>query len=164
MVEDLARLMAFAGVPRHDYQPLLAMAPQVAVRIEDAGHRAQARKMLETIHFSGGGPFIRVQEIGDGISISLHTPPASSMQSSVLVCGARSLEIQEVGLRKQEIEPGTGYHVPEGMLAVYAPQASERIDHRPRVAADSIKEWLLNVSESGTSRIAALADAQRAAA
>ncbi len=164
LVDDLERLMAFAGVERRAYQPLLAMAPQVAVRIEDGALRAHARAGLENVHFKGAAPFIRVQETGDSLSISVHTPLASDMRSGTLVCGARSLEAADAGLLVRQVEPGTGYHVPEGTFAVYAPQASERIRDRPRVAADRIKEWLLSVSEGGASRVASIADRNRAAA
>ena len=146
------------------YKPLLAMAPQVAVRIDDAHLRSHARACLEAMHFSGGAPFIRVQETGDSLSIGVHTPPLADMRGDTLVCGERSLDAAEAGVRKREMEPGSAYHVPEGTLAIYAPQAGERIRDRPRVAADRIKDWLLSVSEGGASRVAAIADTDRAAA
>src|SRR5882672_8023224 len=47
VVEDLGLLMSETGIARQDYSPLLAMAPQVAVEIPDAGKRSRAHRILD---------------------------------------------------------------------------------------------------------------------
>lgn len=55
VVEDLAFLMACAGLRREEYTPLLAMAPQVAVEVGDESPRARARWIIGVADFVGGG-------------------------------------------------------------------------------------------------------------
>ena len=163
VVEDLARLMASCGLERADYQPLLAMVPQVAVRIADAPRRAAARERLRAARFEDGAGFVRVEENGDTLSITVHTPPLARMASGVVSIGGARLELGEAGIRRQPVEPGTGYHVPEGAFAVYAPRApAPPAPSRWRVDADAVKDWLLAVSEAGHSQLGALAGRERA--
>jgi hypothetical protein len=68
VVEDLALLMQQVGLARSDFNPLLAMAPQVAVEIAEPAKRLQARLGLEGICCGDAVPFIKVQEIGASLS------------------------------------------------------------------------------------------------
>jgi hypothetical protein len=155
VVEDLALLMQAAGLGREDYKALIAMVPQVAVEVPDAAKRAWARATLEKA-VCGTVPFIRVQEIGASLSITVTTPPLAQMEHGGIVIGNAALSWAACGIRKQEVEPGTAYHIPEGSFAVVA-QGVAPDAGRARVDADRVKAWLLSVSESGASRVASLA-------
>ena len=159
VVEDLALLMKAAGVEREDYQALLAMVPQVAVKIPDAARRARARETLEAATTLEGSPLIAVQEIGESLSITVRDPLRAQMASGLVTIGGRSLAFADTGIRLQEIEPGTAYHIPEGSFAVWAPRLdAPRAPDRARVNADRVKAWLLAVSAEGPSRIPSLAN------
>lgn len=160
VVEDLALLMKAAGLERADYRALLAMVPQVAVQVADAGLRARARDALLAATTAEGSPLIAVQEIGESLSITVRSPPRAQMQSGIASIGGRSLAYAHAGIRLQEIEPGTAYHIPEGSFAVWAPRlGAPRAADRARVDADRVKDWLLAVSAEGPSRIPTLANA-----
>jgi len=154
-------LMAQAGLSRSDYLPLLAMAPQVAVEIHDESLRARTRSVLEAAHCGDHSQFIRVQAIGPSLSITVATPPLKEMATDGFHIADKQVKWNEAGIRKQEIEPGTGYHIPEGSLAVFSGRlpGTAPMQARPKVNADRIKEWLLAISRDGHSKIPSLTSA-----
>jgi hypothetical protein len=158
VVEDLAALMSRAGAAPSDYKPLIAMVPQVAVEIADAQKRSNVRSILENASCGDGAKFIRVQEIGSSLSITVGTPALKQMSSDRLVIGGQSLSWADAGIRKQEIEPGTAYHIPEGTLAVLCggQQGQQPLQSRTRVNADQIKDWMLGISRDGRSKVTSL--------
>lgn len=158
VVEDLALLMAHTGIPREDYSPLLAMVPQIAVEIRDGDKRARARRVLEGACCSEAMRFIRVQEIGSSLSITVHTPKLEEMSGDTFFLNDAPVAWRDAGIRKQDIEPGTGYHIPEGSLAVSCEQMrGEALNQsRSRVNADRIKDWMLAVSRDGPRAIPSL--------
>jgi hypothetical protein len=159
VVEDLARLLAAAGAKESDYRPLLAMVPQVAIDVRDANTRSALKQTLTGAVTSKGNPFICVQEIGDSLSITVKTPARADIEQGHCTLNGRVLTWQEAGIRAQEVEPGTGYHIPEGSLAFYhaglrAPAQPAGVEReRPRVMADEIKQWLLRIAEQGKDEI-----------
>jgi hypothetical protein len=161
VVEDLALLMAHTGISREDYSPLLAMAPQIAVEIQDRDKRARARRVLEGAYCGDAKHFIRVQEIGSSLSITVHTPRLEEMSGDTFFINNAPVAWRDAGIRKQEIEPGTGYHIPEGTLAVFCEQTRGQPLNRSRskVKADRVKDWMLAVSRDGPRAIPSLASA-----
>jgi len=159
VVEDVDLLMQQTGLRRSAYQPLLAMAPQVAVRIEDAALRDRTRAVLEAAYCGDHRRFIRVQTIGPSLSITIATPRRKELAADVFYVADRRVRWAEAGIRKQEVEAGTGYHTPCGSLAVLSGrlQRHELTKDRARVKADRVKEWLLAVSSDGHARIPLLA-------
>ena len=161
VVEDLALLMSHTGISREDYSPLLAMVPQIAVEIRDSDKRGRARRVLEGAYCSDGSQFIGVQEIGSSLSITVHTPTLEQMSGDAFFINGAAVAWRDAGIRKQDIEPGTGYHIPEGSLAVFCERMrGEPLNQsRPRVNADRIKDWMLAVSRDGCRAIPSLASA-----
>jgi hypothetical protein len=161
VVEDLALLMAQSGLSRSEYLPLLAMAPQVAVEIQEEALRGRTRSVLEAAYCGDHRQFIRVQTIGPSLSITVATPPLKDMVTDGFHIAGKQVKWGEAGIRKQDIEPGTGYHIPEGSLAVFSGrlQGSAPMQARPKVNADRIKDWLLAISKDGHRKIASLASA-----
>lgn len=56
------------------------------------------------------------------------------------------------------IDPGTGYHIPEGTLVVYtsANDAIPFLQDRLTVQADKLKSWMLDIIWRGPSQIVEL--------
>ncbi len=154
-------LMGQAGLSRAQYTPLLAMAPQVAVEIHDEASRAKTHSILEEAFCGDHRQFIRVQEIGPSLSITVATPPLRDIGDDGFNIAGRQVKWHEAGIRKQDIEPGTGYHIREGSLAVLSgrPTGTTPMQARPRVRADRIKDWLLSISAHGRSKIPSLLSA-----
>jgi hypothetical protein len=159
VVADLAALAAGAGLGAQDYRPLLAMVPQVALDVPDAVKRKAAKAALENATCEGGKRFITVQEIGNSLSVTVVTPSRAALERPVRIAG-QERSWSEAGIRREEVDPGTGYHIPEGSLAVYTHANSESlVRDRPRIPADRVKSWLLGVLEQGQGRIPTLIQA-----
>ena len=56
------------------------------------------------------------------------------------------------------IDPGTGYHIPEGTLVVYtyADDAKPLMQDRLTVEADKLKSWMLDIMRRGPSQVVEL--------
>jgi hypothetical protein len=158
VVEDLALLMSQTGISRQDYRPLLAMAPQVAVEIRDEEKAARVCGILERAYCGESKPFIGVKTIGPSLSITIGTPALNDMTSDYLFINGRKVAWSDAGIRRQEIEPGTAYHVPEGSLAVYCERMLGQPLRKSRasVNADRIKNWLLAIHSKGCGEVASL--------
>lgn len=161
VVEDLALLMSCTGISRNDYIPLLAMVPQVAVEIENGEKRGKARRVLEGAVCGEGQHFIGVQELGSSLSITVHTPTLKQMSGDSFRIDGRAVAWSAAGIRKQDIEPGTGYHTPEGSLAVFSGNMhGEPLNQsRSRVDADRVKDWMLAMSRDGSRAVPSLVSA-----
>lgn len=155
VVQDLPLLLAAAGARVDEFRPLLAMVPQVAIEVADSAARARIKAALQSARSAGGQAFIAVQEIGASLSITVKTPPRAELDAGRCTLDGRTLTWQEAGIRVQDVEPGTAYHIPEGSLAFYHagivrdPQSPSR----GRVPADRIKDWLLRIGEHGHGEI-----------
>jgi hypothetical protein len=161
VVEDLALLMSCTGISREDYSPLLAMVPQVAVEIANKEERARVRRVLQGATCGEGTKFIGVQETGSSLSITVHTPTLKQMSGESFLIGDTAVAWSAAGIRKQDVEPGTGYHIPDGSLAAFcARMPGEPLNQlRSKVNADRVKDWMLAVSRDGSQAIPSLASA-----
>jgi hypothetical protein len=159
VVEDLALLMAQTGLKRSKYRALLAMVPQVAIEVRDAAQREKSRSILKSACCGDARRFIRAQTIGSSLSITVATPPAKDMAGGTFRINGREVTWAAAGIRKQPVEPGTGYHIPQGTLAVLSRRLAGTPLRQDRltVRADRIKGWLLSVSAEGHTKIPALA-------
>ena len=72
---------------------------------------------------------------------------------------AREVPWRAAGIRPAEVDAGTGYHIPEGTLAVYtaAQRAKRLVQERTAVRADRLKSWMLDIMKFGPSRVDELA-------
>jgi hypothetical protein len=158
LVTDLARLAALAGLEGPDFRPLLAMVPQVALEVADATKRRRARTILEAATFGNGERFVAVREIGASLSVTIGTPSRAALATRSIRIAGCELPLDAAGLGQQAIDPGTGYHVPEGSLAVFrtAAASTPRSQARVAVPADRLKSWMLEVARRGDDAILGL--------
>jgi len=161
VVEDLALLMSQTGIKREQYTPLLAMAPQVAVEIPDEAEAARVTGVLEGACCGRNVRFIGVKKIGTSLSITVNTPPLKDLANEIFTINGRSVRWLDAGVRMQEIEAGTAYHVPDGSLAVFCEKEPCKRLRKPRerVNADRVKDWLLAIHDRGCGEIEFLSKA-----
>jgi hypothetical protein len=159
VVHDLSALAGCAGLAPGDYRPLLAMAPQVALEVDDPVKRRAAKAALESAACGGGEKFIGVQEIGNSLSVTVATPSNAALQARVRI-GGQERDWNELGIRAELVDPGTAYHIPEGSFAVYtaATEASRLLQGRPKIRADRIKGWLLEVIDRGPAHVSSIGE------
>jgi hypothetical protein len=153
LVSDLDRLMKSAGAEQGEFERRLAMVPQVAAAVADPARRTTIRNNLEAIRTSSGTHFVNVREIGDNLSITVSTPPLSELIGQSIDVDGRQLGPADIGLRLQKVDAGTGYHIPEGVLSVLDLVNSQRDTSRTVVKADTVKAWLLAMTEHGLEAI-----------
>jgi len=153
LVSDLDQLMKSAGAEQGEFERRLAMVPQVAAAVADPARRATIRSNLEAIRTNNGTHFVSVREIGDNLSITVSTPPLTELIGRSVDIDGRHLEPADIGLRLQKVDAGTGYHIPEGVLA-FLDQSNPVPDRsRARIDADAIKTWLFSLLERGFNAI-----------
>lgn len=150
-VPDVGALMTACGVPAASYKPLLAMVPQVAVEIPSAGARADLKSVLESAATVSGKGMFRVEEIGDSLSITIRTPSRADAQAGRFLlrrspaAAPESLGWEAAGIRMNEVEAGTAYHIPEGVMAVYR-EGGIADDGRGEMKASEAKDFLMRLA------------------
>lgn len=150
-VPELPKLMTVCGLSADQYVPLLAMVPQVAVEIPSLLSRNGVKAVLEAATTLSGKRLFRVEEIGDSLSITILTPSMADARSGAFLIGVgdarshRRTAWDEAGIHMNEVEPGTAYHIPEGVLAVYREGEAGR-DFRKQMKASDVKAYLMGLS------------------
>lgn len=149
-IEQLKEFLAAFGVRENEFKPLLAMVPQVAVKIEDAELRTRARAEMEAARTGAGHQFLFVEEIGSSLSITISVTTRVDRDHNGFIRttadGTRAFTSwSHAGIVMHEVEVGTGYHVPEGVLAVNGKGiAANRA--RPQLPATSVKAMLMELA------------------
>jgi hypothetical protein len=153
LVKDVHRLFDWFKINRSMYTPLLAMAPQTAVRVHNHSIRQSIKDKLEECFTVNGNPVFTVDK-GDGdtsLCISTRMPPRRDMEAGIMIratdYGPLTTDWKTAGMEVLRIDnPGTGYHVPEGAMAIYG-DGIKPDDSRRELRTDRAKEFLLNIAE-----------------
>jgi len=135
--------------------PLLAMVPQVAVEINDSAKRRHAIAQFSNCRTMLGEPFIKIEEIGVTLSITVATPKRVAIDTGKFMLDDTEIAWETAGIDAVDIQPGTGYHIPEGTLAFLSGDRTNRaIDNRHQmIRADAVKGWLMRIAKSGAAQI-----------
>jgi hypothetical protein len=149
-VTDLGRLLGTFGVEAGAFKPLLAMVPQVAADVPDAGRRAALARALERATTASGQRLFLVQEAGQSVSITIRTPRRPDLDAGGFFTADESgqqafVRWAEAGVSLNEFAGGTGYHVPEGVLAIVGRGLAPRDDRAP-IAATEAKGLLMRLA------------------
>jgi hypothetical protein len=162
VVRDTAKLLLAVGIGREQFQPLLAMAPQIAVETRDAATRARAKELLEAIQAASGERLFKVQAIGNSLSITLVTPSLDDCvaQRALLPDGSMR-PFEELGIHVWETDAGSAYHIPEGILAINGPLQDRFPDSDEPIPADQVKGLLMQAAGLATTHVPAAPPAAR---
>ncbi|MBV8055743.1 MAG: hypothetical protein JOZ29_16315 [Deltaproteobacteria bacterium] len=107
------------GLDRRCYKQLLAMVPQFAIQIEDQSTRKRTIQAVRSCITVSGKKLFRVEEIGPSLSISIGLPKRSDIEQGYFICGEMRCGWADAGIQVHYVEPGTGYHVKDGAMAIY---------------------------------------------
>ena len=130
----------------NECRPLLAMVPQVAVEIPADAMRAEVKRILRESKTASGGELFRFEESGSHLNITLVNPRATDIRAGAfLLPGGKKMTWEKAEIRVIEIEAGTGYHIPEGVMAIY-PQEADARDERRKLSARDAKGFLMGLS------------------
>ena len=151
IVVEPHRFMQASGLRPNEYELLLAMVPHVAVKVEDPQIRQRAIDSITGYRTDSGLPFVEVDPSGSTLSITVHNVSRQDAMAGGFMFDVDRLSWEDAGIRATDIDPGTGYHIPEGTLAFLGgsrpPKANDCRQHS--VAADRVKSWLLRIAERG---------------
>ena len=143
---DCGRLMTSLGFSSKDYAPLLAMVPQVALRAGSDATLARMRSALESCTTQSGRDLFRLNAQGLSLSVTIVTPFIEDIEAGGFSLEGRTRTWEEAGIKKNVVDPGTAYHIPEGIFAVAGPAAAAFRPPEERALIDShrIKDPLLS--------------------
>ncbi len=145
VLKDFGRLARCLGLDSRFYRPLMAMDPQTAVEIEDADIRERTIQSLAFCRDISGKRLFDVQEVGKSLCITLALPSKADIESGFWMMGEASRTWSEGGIEILYIDPGTGYHVPEGTMAVYGEGIRPDSSRQP-LEADQAKDFVLKLA------------------
>ncbi|MEO5668440.1 MAG: hypothetical protein ABIR96_10300 [Bdellovibrionota bacterium] len=142
---ECSELMRALGFAKEDFSPLLAMVPQIALETNSDETLRKIRRSLTSCKTRSNRDLFRVETQGSSLSITVLTPPLEDIEAGNFSCGDRTLTWAEAGIKKNMVDPGTAYHIPEGIFAVAGPAAAVFRPKQARALIDSdrIKEPLL---------------------
>ncbi len=149
-VTDLGRLLATFGAPAGSYKPLLAMVPQVAAEVPDAALRASLARAFGRATTKSGRRLFLAQDIGQSLSITILTPRRPDIDAGGFYqadeAGRQShVAWADAGVTMNDFSGGTGYHVPEGVLALVGRGLAPR-DDRARMPSTDAKGLLMRLA------------------
>lgn len=147
VLKDFGKLAACLQLDRHSYSPLLAMDPQTAIEIPDVDIRNRTKQALASCKSVSGKQLFRVDELGTSLSIMMGLPCKADIEAGYWKTDDVSRRSwAEAGIEVLYVDPGTGYHVPEGAMAVYG--AGIKADNSRRaLEANRAKDFLLQLAE-----------------
>jgi hypothetical protein len=147
-VTKVERLMAACGIRESSFRNLLAMVPQVAVEVPQEADRRALKAKLESCFTASGKRLFLAEEIGATLSITIKTPNSADRDAGGFflgdggATGGRRIGWAAAGVEFPEVDAGTAYHIPEGVLAIRDPR-SKPGDSRETIAASEVKGMLL---------------------
>lgn len=147
VVGDLVKFISITSLGPSDWKPLLAMVPQVSVEIGDAEKRKQAKMFLESCLTSSRQRLFFVDEIGSSLTITVKTPASTDRDIGGFWNLGGFLKWEDSGLKIIEIEPGTAYHIPQGVLAIHEKRLEGKKESIiTRIDATEVKEMILKIA------------------
>lgn len=149
-IVNVHKLFNLFNIRENDYKVLLAMVPQAACEVVNSEKRKYISEVLKQCHSLSGALLFDVEEMGNSLSITIKTPPRKDIDSDVfnLGNGNSNCSWEEAGIKMHEVEAGTAYHVPEGILAVYG-SGIKPDDSRSVIKTDKVKSFLLDLAFQG---------------
>jgi len=119
LITNVRKLMSYIGLSSDDYQPKLAMSPQVV--ITPLGEACEpALKRLQRIKFNGSSVGVRRTASGD---IRFETSLVNQTSIEILD-GNKIIAPNEIGIENVNLQDASGayaYHIPEGIFMHYNP-------------------------------------------
>lgn len=121
----------------------LAMVPQSALCIPSEKERDRVVTAFTECRSSRSKPLFRCDVSGNRVSVSISTPPPQELRDGVFLLGSgERVRWETAGIEVRDVEPGTAYHIPEGVLALRG-EGIEPTNDRPQMRLEYVKAHLL---------------------
>jgi hypothetical protein len=146
-ITDLPALMRCFDMPSGSYKPLLAMVPQIAIDVPNDEKRLRLRAALEGARTKSELPLFSVDEVAASLSITILTPKgADGTAGGFSRADGLWHTWEQAGVTLNDFADGTGYHIPEGVLAVVGRGLDASVA-RQKLPLTSVKAMLLALGE-----------------
>jgi hypothetical protein len=122
------------------------MVPQVAVEIADSELRNEFVRSLQSCKSASGVSLFQFDVIGNLLSITLVCPTREDLKAGFFTTGVSRSAWEEAGISVYNIDAGTGYHVPEGAMAVYGAGIPAN-GTRQVLRDDQAKQFLMRLAQ-----------------
>lgn len=151
-LEDVNKLFQMIGINPSGYKQTLAMVPQVSIEFNSAEVKSQIIEVLNRCHSISGQQLFSVEEAGNTMSVTIHTPPANDIASGVFILRKNNekevkIEWDKAGITMHKLEAATAYHIPEGIMAIYGKNIKSN-DSREKIKLHCCKSLLLELAMS----------------
>lgn len=144
-VGDIPKLIGTLGFERSSYEPLLAMVPQVAIEVKDVAAQDKIINDLHSCKTASGKQLFKVNRVSVTLSITIITPLKEDITSGFFYFNDRKISWIDAGIDIVDSEAGTGYHIPQGSMAILgsgiAPAST-----RDTISATAVKTRLMQIS------------------
>lgn len=145
LLKDLAALMSYLGLSSSDYEPRMAMVPQVAFAVDSLVLREKLVAQLEKVKSQSGASLFKIKLVDSSVSLTLNSPDEEEFSLRQLMGPEDEIvDSLKLGIVWVPVEKGTGYHIPEGIFA-YAARGIEPSKQRSSIPLSKVKNRLLEL-------------------
>ena len=142
MIKDIPRLFSLLGIPAGVKQNL-AMAPQLTFDVGSHIDPNEFIRLLDGVTCLNGRKLLYCDHQNRTVTVTVFTPPAEEIECNRVLVAGRELPFSETGISRISIEPGTAYHVPEGLIFVQG-ISGDAIPAQQPIPAESAKALMLS--------------------
>ena len=146
-VKNTKRLFTAIGLKESEFEPLLAMAPQIAVKVPGSENQRLALENLKKVRSESGVAIFIPTLVGETISVTTKTPPKKDCETEVVFFGDSKMQMSDFGVVPLKVDAGTAYHIPEGFLLVCG-NGLKNVNPESPIPATKVKELLLEMMEA----------------
>lgn len=140
--DDPSKLFEILGIMKSSYKDLMAMAPQKAFEFDSDDQSASIEKRVSEIKTTSGNSIFGISRHGKSLSLTLANPPIEDRKQEILIDG-QNYTWEQIGVEFINVEPSSGYHIPEGSLAILG--VKEIPNEGDRIQTASVKDLLVKL-------------------
>lgn len=149
-LENIDKLFSWFNIKKNEYKPQLAMVPQFAIEVLNPKVKEKIVNSVNGCFTVSGNKLFTVEEAGNTLSITIHTPPLCDIEAGEFMYKAddktrQNISWQESGIIMHKLDAATGYHVPEGIMAFYGRDIKPD-DSRKNIELSNCKTILLDLA------------------
>lgn len=140
--DDPSKLFEILDISKSSYNDLIAMAPQKAFEFDSEEQSSLTEKRVLEIKSTSGNSIFGISRHGKSLSLTLANPPNEDRNKEILIEGQK-YSWEQIGVQFINVEPSTGYHIPEGSLAILG--VNEIPFEGDQIQTEKVKDLLLKL-------------------
>ncbi len=139
-LEDLNLFIKESGLESSDYKLMPAMQPDICIKCNSKASLKKLLDITENIKDSNGNKLLKkvYEPIGLTLNLSLLRSKLLA-KKQVLIFKGKTINIKKFGFTIINRHPGTGYHIPEGILIIDDDQINAKLKDKFQKFIDTRK-------------------------